>query len=77
MPPPEPVLNPVEESQVFLPGNRNRPRLVCVASTITQLSKVVPSPALQLAVVENGAVVLITSPNGNGCSARAEVNRGA
>ena len=32
------------------------------ASTITQLSKVVPSPALQLAVVENGAVVLITSP---------------
>ena len=45
-------------------------------SAIAQLSAVVHSPTLHVAVVKNGAGVVTFSTHRNGRSARAEINRG-
>ena len=51
-------------------------RVSCMlCSAVAQLSVVIPSPTLQVAVVKDGAGVAYASRNRNGCSARAEVNR--
>ena len=44
-------------------------------TTITQLSLVVPSPALHVSVVKDGAGEVPSSMHRNSCSARSEVNR--
>jgi hypothetical protein len=59
--------------------NRSARRCVGVrsgASTIAQDSETITSPALQVAVVKDGAGMGVTSSNCNGRSACAEVNRG-
>ena len=51
-------------------------RVSCMlCSTVAQLSVVIPSPTLQVAVVKDGAGMVKSSRNRNGCATSTEVNR--